>query len=199
MTVLPSDASERHLVDRAGGRRAPWSAVLIVAVLAGVGVSGCKASALDFVADQRVHFTAPRSRVTRSLPVTLRWTIHDFMVAGPGTGKPSARRGYFALFVDRAPVPPGKTLRAVASGDENCMHTAGCPDQAYLASRSVYTTTHTTFTLTELASLNGGYKPSSQQHKQLHQVTIVLLDTAGRRIGESAWSVEFWLQRSGSS
>lgn len=152
-----------------------------------VALAGCSFSNLAFVTDTRLHIVAPTNRALVKLPVTLRWTMRDFTVTPPGSGPPSARAGYFALFVDQAPVRPGQTLRAVASGDNACLHTPGCPNAAYLADRGVYTTTVTSFTLTQVASLN------AYQQIQLHTVTIVLLDSTGHRIGESAWYVDFRL------
>jgi hypothetical protein len=168
-------------------RRARAGTGLAVALT--LALAGCSASAEAFTADHRLHFVSPRSRATVSLPVTLNWRMRDFTVVGPGAGPPSSRSGYFALFVDRAPVRPGETLRAVAGRDRVCLHTPGCPDQAYLSDRGVYTSTSESLTLTQIASRN------SYQQKQLHEVTIVPLDTAGHRIGESAWSINFWMHQ----
>jgi len=133
-------------------------------------------SNLAFRVDHRVHFVAPKSRALVATPITLRWTI-------AGGAPPQGTT--FAIFLDRAPIRPGQTLRAVAAGDTSCKHTAGCPDAEYLAVRQVYTTTDTTLTLNTISSRN------SYQTTQLHEATIVLLDATGHRIGEAAWYVDF--------
>ena len=158
---------------------------MLAAVLAAAVASGCGVSQLAFVTDTRLHIFAPKSLTLVTLPVTLRWTIRDFTIAGPSPGSDGAHTGYFAIFVDRAPVRPGQTLRAVVSGDNACLHTPGCPTAQYLADRQVYTTTNTYFTLTTLTSLSG------YQKVQLHEATIVLMDPGGHRVGESAWYVDF--------
>lgn len=110
-----------------------------------------------------------------------------FAEAPQGAGQPGKDRGYFAIFVDRAPVRPGQTLLVLA--DKSCRTTPGCFNPQYLAERGVYTTTSTSITLQQVASLN------SYQQVQLHEVTVVLMDTSGRRIGESAWYIDFRLPR----
>lgn len=116
--------------------------------------------------------------------------MNDFSVAPPGSGPASDDRGYFALFVDRAPVRPGQTLLAVA--DKSCRTTPGCFDAQYLANKEVYATRATTFTIQQVQSID------SYQKIQLHEVTVVLLDTAGHRIGENAWYIDFRLPRPAS-
>ena len=89
---------------------------------------GCVPHGLAFVQDKRVDVVAPKSHSTVRLPVTIRWTVHDFRVTGPShSSNPDA--GYFGVFVDRAPVPPGKPLSYVAHGDQLCQATPGCPDK----------------------------------------------------------------------
>jgi hypothetical protein len=139
-----------------------------------------------------VHFVAPRSRALVVAPLTIRWTVSGFAVRRPGTGPPSRAAGYFAVFVDRAPVRPGDTLAAVAAGDPRCLHQPGCPDADYLAQRRVYTTFKPQITLPLIAPIAG-----DTSRVQTHAVTVVLLDTAGHRIGESAWELDFRMRRAG--
>jgi hypothetical protein len=98
--------------------------------------------------------------------------------------------GSFAVFVDRAPVQPGKTLRSIAGGDAACQRDPTCPNADYLAQRRVYATKQPSIELTEVAPLR-----ASRDQVQLHTVTVVLLDGSGRRVGESAWTREFRLRR----
>ena len=143
-------------------------------------------SNLQFVADERLHFVAPRSRALVQLPVTLRWAMSDFTVVPPGTVPVSSRQGYFGVFVDRSPVKPGQTVAVVA--DASCRRTPGCLNAGYLADRGVYTASTDEVTLSQIASLN------SYQKVQTHEATVVILDSAGRRIGESAWYLDFRLK-----
>jgi hypothetical protein len=162
--------------------------VVVVALAAAVSLSAC--ADLSFRIDRRLHFLTPRDRQVVTVPFTLRWSMTSFEVVGPGEAAPTRHAGYFAVFVDRAPVHPGQSVKAVASGDHQCKLEPGCPDTQYLADHRVYTTTHPWFTLTEVPLLAG-----SRDKLQLHQVTVVLLDAAGRRIGESAWTRQFKMRR----
>ncbi|HVT20353.1 MAG TPA: hypothetical protein VHE57_03040 [Mycobacteriales bacterium] len=165
------------------------------ALAAGLLLCGCtNISALQFRTDHHVTFTAPSSRAKTALPVTLRWRVEDFRVAGPDSAEPPSKdAGYFALFVDRAPIKPGQTLAAVAGGDSSCVPAAGCPDRQYLADRQVYWTTGLSYTLRQVDPLD------DSDNWQLHEVTIVLLDTSGHRIGEHAYYRDFKLKRSALS
>ena len=157
-------------------------------LLLGLSCFGCSVSGLQFETDNRLSIISPRQGELIGLPLTLGWTVEDFTIDGEGPGPVSRDSGYFAIFVDRAPVRPGQSLRAVASGDYQCRHTPGCPNPSYLADRGVFTTTVTSFTLTTVARLN------NYQKVQLHEAVIVLMNSAGQRIGESAWYVDFRLR-----
>jgi hypothetical protein len=115
-------------------------------------------------------------------PFTLRWTYKDFDVTGP-----SARRdknsGYFAVFIDKAPMPSGRGLKWVAKGDRPCEKDPACPNAQYLADHHVFTTTQPELVVQTLPSTNVHTKT------ERHEVTVVLLDGTGHRIGESAWYV----------
>ena len=113
----------------------------------------------------------------------------DFRVVSPGTLPVSRDAGYFAIFIDRAPVRPGQTLAAIA--DRQCRRTPGCVNAGYLSDRGVYTTTSDSLTLTQVASLN------SYQNVQTHEATVVLVDSAGKRVGESAWYLDFRMRKLG--
>ena len=121
--------------------------------------------------------------------MTVRWTYDRFTVTGPDGGR-DPHRGYFAVFVDRAPVPAGKDLGWLARNDRSCRTVATCPDEQYLADRHVFTTTTPEITFDQL--------PLPAFHKGLedHTITVVLLDGTGHRVGESAWYVDFRLRRS---
>jgi hypothetical protein len=152
-------------------------------------LTGCGFSNLAFVADHRLHFVEPKSRALVTAPVTLRWTMVDFAIATPGHARPTSKAGYFAIFVDRAPIKPGQNLSSVASGDKSCLRAAGCPDAQYLADRQIYTTTQMSFVLQQVTPFH------SRQKTQTHQAIIVLLDASGRRIGEAAWYRDFRIKQ----
>jgi hypothetical protein len=122
------------------------------------------------------------------LPITIRWEVEDFQITGPNASS-DKDAGYFGVFVDRSPVPPGEPLSWVARGDRICLATPGCPDKAYLIDHRTYDTTETEFTLKQLPDLNVA------SGKETHEVTIVMLDGTGNRIGESAWYVTFFYDR----
>lgn len=145
----------------------------------------------QFVADHRVHITMPRQRSTVSLPVTVRWSYDDLRLTGARSGD-SRHAGYFGVFVDRTPVPAGKDLRWLARDDPSCRADQGCPNQEYFTSRQIFTTEHPEITFEQLP------KPRTHHGPETHTVTVVLFDGSGRRIGESAWYVDFHLTRSKS-
>lgn len=162
-----------------------------------LGMSGCGLAHLNelaFRVDHRLHFVAPKSRSLVRNPVTLRWTMRDFRIAPAGSAPPSRRSGYFALFVDQAPVKPGQTLRSVSSGNPFCRQDpASCTTAAYLAQQGVFTTTHESLTVSDVTNI-----PGNRESTQLHTFIVVLMDTAGHRIGESAWELDLRMKRIGS-
>jgi hypothetical protein len=149
---------------------------------------------LNFRVDDRLHFTSPQNRATVHQPVTVSWTMRDFRIAPRGSEPPSDDAGYFAVFVDRAPIHPEQTMRAVAHGDRFCEQNPHCPDAAYLAQHQVYTTTKTTLRLPQIPNIVG-----SQEKLQVHSITVVLMNTAGQRIGESAWELDIRIPKVGFS
>jgi hypothetical protein len=170
---------------------------IVLAVAFAVSASGCgltHLSDLNFRVDDRLHFTSPKDRATASRPLTVTWTIRDFTIAEPGSAPPSKDAGYFAVFVDRAPIKPRQTLRVIGNGDPVCENDPKCPDTAYLNAHYVFTTTATRLRLVQIPTLLG-HKEKLQQHT----ITIVLMDTAGHRIGESAWELDVRLPRIGVS
>ncbi len=129
----------------------------------------------------------PADRALLRAPITVDWRVRDFEVTGrTQNARPDA--GYFGIFVDREPPPPGRTIEWLFRDDTSCRPSDGCPDREYLAERDMYTTTQTSFTVEDLRQLDPSIK---RRRRVLHEVTIILLDGRGRRIGESAFPAEF--------
>ena len=150
-------------------------AVVLALLTAGCGVSG-----LSFRQDDRLSFVTPEDRAEITLPLTVEWEVEDFEV-GAGAGS-------FAVFVDRAPQPPGKTLDWLARDDDTCRADDGCPDAEWFADRDVFRTTDRELTIDQLPA-------RSDDRRELHEVTVILLDEQGRRVGETGWTLEFQVAR----
>ena len=160
---------------------APARAIAVVAIGLTLGaLPACGIHGLSFVQDDRVDIVAPAERKKVPLPVHVDWTVKNF--------ETGAGRGSFGVFVDREPPPSGRKLDWLFRGDPACKGTgkALCAKPEFLAQRNVFSTTKTAFTVDNVARLS-----SSQGRRQFHEVTVVLLDGEGKRIGEGAWSVQF--------
>ena len=154
-------------------------------------LSGCAMQGLTFVQDNRVTISAPRDRAKVKLPVTVAWTVENFKVTGRD-GRRGTDAGYFGVYVDRAPQPPQRTQNWLLREDTQCLTTPGCPNETFLAEQNIHSTTETTFKVERLPA-----PPSedAQRRREFHEVTIVLLNGRGERIGESAFTIEFELDR----
>ena len=153
-------------------------------------VSACAPQGLAFRVDDRLTITSPKDRAVVSLPLTVEWTIRDFTIVEPGQPPQGDQSGYFGVFVDQAPQPPGKKLSWVARKDRTCRPADGCPDAEYLAARHIFSTTDTHITFEQLP------RPAeSNKHKERHTITVILLDPDGRRIGESAFELDVTVDR----
>jgi hypothetical protein len=172
------------------GRR---TATALLLLCLSVSLSACVPDGLAFRTDERLTILEPEDRSTVSLPVTIDWDIRDFEIVEPG-GEPAQDEGYFAVFVDRSPMPPGEDLRWVARDDNSCRAADGCPDEEYLAARGIYTTTETEITLEQLPRTT-----DREDRKERHRVVVVLLNAQGDRIGESAFEVAFDVDRRAQS
>jgi hypothetical protein len=159
-------------------------------LLAVAPLTGCGFSNLQFRTDHRLDFLSPDDRAKVTQPVTISWRMDDFRIAELGSEPPTRDAGYFAIFVDRSPVKPGKTLRDVVGGDDYCRQNPKCTSRAELRQYRVFTTTDTSFRFPRLPDLL-----SNDESVQLHTFTVVLMDTAGHRIGESAWRLELRIPR----
>ncbi len=190
--IATSPRFDTDVTQRSGVRRgALWRAhsafaLALLAILSGCGYG---VSAMNFFNDHRVRVVAPEdgTEITR-LPVEVRWEVRGFEI----TGRDGQRRngaGYFAVFVDRSPIPPGTSLEWFARQDGSCGQDA-CGKVENLA--YVYTTEEPSVTLEQLPAIQ------EKSGIEKHEVIIVLLDGTGRRIGESAFSVRFKFAREAS-
>lgn len=176
----------------AGGQRFARCVAPLVALVALSGCGLTHLQDLQFRVDKRLHFVSPKARTTVKQPVTITWTMTDFTIAPTGSQPPSRDAGYFAVFVDKAPIKPGHSLKDVGHGDPVCEHNPKCPDRTYLRNHNVFTTTATSVKFPVLPAL-----PNNRSRIQLHTFTVVLLDTTGHRIGESAWELDLRIPKVG--
>jgi hypothetical protein len=135
---------------------------------------------LSFVQDKRLDITTPKERSKVTLPVTVAWTVKNF-------------DGAFAVLVDQAPPRSGKTLPWLFRGRDTCRGDTGkrlCATPAFLAEQNVFRTTSSHFTVERVNRFSG-----NDRRRQFHEVTVVLLDAHGHRVGEGAWSVQFEVER----
>lgn len=176
--------------ERRAHRTTAWRIVALA--LCVLSTASCSAGQLQFKNDHRLSFIAPQERERVQLPVTVRWSMKDFDAVGLD-GSRDRKRGAFAVFVDRAPMPAGKDLNWIARSDAGCQRDPRCPDPQYLADRGVRVTTETSMTFDVLPLAGDGVGDEE------HYVNIVLLDGTGRRIGESSWYRPFTFKRRSSS
>lgn len=171
--------SPRHVSDGpAPSRAAPFRRALALVALAVAALlnAGC-GDGLLFAKDARLRIVAPKNLATVSTPVHLRWTSQI----------PPANPPTYAVFVDALPVHPGQNLRSLAGA--TCASVRGCVDVAWLNRHSVYLTSQLSFDLDALPILG-----TARGERDIHKVTIVLVDADWRRLGEAAWSVAFDLR-----
>ena len=164
------------IVARARSRR--WRAVVALAgTMAGALLGTACGHGLLLADDARLTIVSPRSLSTVSAPVQVSWRT---------TIPPDSRVSY-AVFVDVLPVHPGQNLRAVAGA--RCAGVPTCVDEALLNRHAVYLTRRPRLDLDTLPILG---TPKGQ--RDMHQITIVLVDPSWQRLGESSWSVTFALR-----
>lgn len=150
-----------------------------------LSISACDLTEMSFVQDKRLRIVEPESDSKVSMPVTLRWEVDGFDVTHRD-GYAGRDRGYFAVFVDRHPLPPGKSLEWFANQAESC---ASGPCGSVENLTDVYTTTDRFLTLRRVGS---GRQVAGEER---HEAVIVLMDGTGTRIGESAFTVRFSVGR----
>jgi hypothetical protein len=154
------------------GRRASAAACLATLLALGVALSGCTRSGLDFRSDDRLQIENLKDRSTIELPHRLEFSFDGTLGDGGIAG--------FAVLVDWSPPPPGKSLASLLKDDPVCSGPAGCP-VGYLDQNRISVTTDTTF---ELDNVPVG--SDRQERRGYHELTIILVDAEGRRVGEAS-------------
>jgi len=171
---------------RGPGAMAMGMAVVSLALIAG----SCTTRGLAFREDRRLAFLTPGHREEVTLPVTVSWTMSpDFVLTGLD-GSATHDTGLFAVLVDVDAPPPGEGLDWFSRDDANCQRLADCPSADWFRERGVFATTDTRLVLDAVRPLRG---VETTRQRDFHEVTVVLLDGRGRRIGESSWTRVFKL------
>ncbi|MCA1675119.1 MAG: hypothetical protein LC799_23995 [Actinobacteria bacterium] len=155
-----------------------------------VAMPACTFNGIALRQDRRVEIVSPDFREEVSLPVTIDWTVQDFEVTGPD-GASDENAGYFAVLVDLDPQPPGEGVEYFARDDVTCRKSEGCPNERYLERRGIFITDETDLILTNLSPAPGVDLDAGD--RDLHEVSVILLDGQGHRIGEGSWTATFEL------
>lgn len=153
--------------------------------------TGCSTEGLAFIEDQRVEIVAPDYRELLELPVTVDWEVAEGLAAKLGS------EYEFGVYVDIDPQPPGEPLEYFARDDVQCRKSPGCPDERYLRQRGIHTSTSSEMTFGALPVAPG--VDLERGDPDFHEVTLVLLDQDGVRVGESAWAIIFEVDRGAQS
>jgi hypothetical protein len=145
-----------------------WRGVrLIVAGAVLLAETSCSTTGLLFRHDHRLEIVSPKAGARVSVPVVVSWRATDM-----------PRGSHFAVFLDRAPQRPGKTLAWL---DRKL------PVELRGRSAGIYETSRTSLTIREVTRrLNA---PSTDRDR--HEVTVVVVDDKTRRLGEVAAYADF--------
>lgn len=147
-------------------RRRRASPVLVLALALAFGGVACSgASELQFIDDGSLTITFPPDRSVVSLPLVVRWEAVA-LVDGQRYG----------VFVDRTPQRPGDTIEAAFDVEDRA---------------GIHVVDEPRITLEQVAIRGGVPSRESDQH----EVTVVVLDAQGRRVGERAAVIAFEVHR----
>lgn len=162
--------------------------ILAAALATVVAMGGCSTEGLAFIKDNRVQIASPGYRELVDLPVTVDWTVIN-----DGLERRLGSEFTFGVYVDIDPQPPEESLEYFARDDPQCRESPTCPDAQYLRQRGIHTTSETEITFHALPLGRG--VDLERGDPDFHDVTLVLLDESGERVGESAWQIIFELDR----
>ena len=160
--------------------------VMVLALLA----TGCDVSTYAFKVDESIDIVEPKARAEIDLPVSIRWTDSR----APGTRRvapqdPTAE--YYAVFVDRAALAPGRRLSSLVDRRERCQPRQGCPTAEQLADLRTYLDAGQSLVLDFITDRRASSRGDS---KDVHEVTLVRM-RGDRRIGETAFLQTFFVRR----
>lgn len=163
-----------------------------VLLLTSLALAGCNTTGFIYRVDTSIDIVRPEDRELVDLPVTVRWRDErgssDFRVAPED---PAAQ--YYAVFLDRSPMGPGKTLTSLLPEKDqpSCRRDPLCPSPERLRDLGVVLTAQPAITLEFLSDL----RPSSRStRKDPHEVTIVRM-RGDQRVGEAAFRTDFFVRR----
>ena len=163
---------------------------MVGAAVAASLLAACNTSGFAFKIDKTISITAPEARQTVSLPATVRWR-DDKAPSELRVAPDDPNAEYYGVFVDRAPLGPGRRIVSLVSTKDSCRRTPGCPDAEFLARLKVFLTATPEVTLDFLSDL----RPTERGNtKDPHEVTIVRM-RGDRRLGEAAFRVNFFVER----
>jgi hypothetical protein len=111
--------------------------------------------------DHRITIDSPQKYSTVEQPLTVRWHAKEFE---------APEDGHFLLFVDRDPQPPGRTI-----------------EYFHRNRLDIYRTDSTRFRIEAFTPHPG----ATGLDRNRHDVTVILVDSSGRRIGETAGFTQF--------
>lgn len=163
----------------------------VAALLVMTGLlAGCDTSNYEFKADKSIKIVEPKARAQVGLPVTVRWTDSK-PPASPRVDPRDPQAQYFAVFVDRATLGPGKRLSSLIDDKVVCRPQDGCPTTQQLADLRVYLVPTPSLVLDFVRDLRASERGDS---KDVHEVAVVRM-RGDKRIGESAFLQTFFVRR----
>jgi hypothetical protein len=142
-----------------------------------LAISSCSVQGLAFRIDDRLQIVNLADRSTIEIPFDLHFTF-DGTLSSDGVAA-------FGILIDWTPPPPGKSLASLLEDDPACQGQQGCPD-GYLERNRIVITTDRTYLMD-----NVPVGTDRQERRGFHELTIVLVDADGRRIGETAAFARF--------
>jgi hypothetical protein len=175
---MPSAPARRRAARRLAAGNGRLCAALVVPALLVPALSSCSLEGLDFVEDDRLSVEGLEDREETDLPIELSWTLE---------GGFRDDEHAFAVIVDRTPPRPGRSVESLLDDDPACSGPQGCPE-GYLERNRIFVTDGTSLVLDGIPE-----GTAKQEGRGFHEVTIVLVDAAGVRVGEIAESVRFRL------
>jgi hypothetical protein len=149
------------------------AAVSLVLVMA----AGCAVHGSAFTKNDSVTIFAPRDQQRVTMPLTVAWHATHYT-------------GQYAVFFDEAPVPPGHTLLSLVPADDPCRRQPVCPDDAWLSSHNIVVTAVPSVVVPVLRDLR-----TTNRSDDRHEVIVVMIDNAGRRVDEAAFRRDFVIER----